>query len=157
MSPCTGHSLPTSLTPLPCLALCGSPSAAQLTSGLRSSREQCPAAPGWEFQKQLCIFWCVWMSFSGYPFVSVGKHSSSLDLSVTKPARGPSPTCYTFGIISCTGANHSGALEELGSCGRLHNAWCASSSIVLLCSLTTIERISGFNFFPSSPLFTWSY
>lgn len=65
------------------------------------------------------------------PFVSVEKLSRTLDLSVTKPARGPSPTHYAFGIISCAGANHTEALEELGSCGHLHNAWCASSSIVL--------------------------
>lgn len=152
-----GTHSPTTLTSLPHLALCGSPSTVQLTSGLRSSREQCPAAPGWEFQEELFIFQYAWRSFSGYPFISVEKLNGTLDLSVTKPAPGPSPTHYTFGIISCSGANHTETLEELGSCGHLHNAWCASSSIVLLSSLTTIERISGFNFFPPFPLFTWSY
>lgn len=123
------------------------PPVAQLTSGLRSSREQCPGASGWEFREQLCIFPCAWRPFFGSPSVSVEKLSNTLDISVTKPAPGASPTHYTFGIISCTGASHTEALEELGSCGHLHNAWRASSSAVLLCSLTTIERMSGFNFF----------
>lgn len=147
-----GTHFPTALTSLPHLTLCGSPSIAQLTSGLRSNRKQCPGAPGWEFQKQLCIFQFAWRSFSGYPLVSAEILGNTLDVSVTKPVPGPSPTHYTFGIISCTGANHTEALEELGSCGHLYNVWCASSNAVLLCSLTTIERISGFNFSPFSSL-----
>lgn len=53
---------------------------------------------------------------------SVEKLFNTLDLSVTKPAPHLSPTHYTFGIVSYTGANHTEDLEELDSCEHLHNA-----------------------------------
>jgi len=81
--------------------------------------------------------WTFWLRVPGSCFAPFSMHGgpslfthfgfveklfNAPDLSVTKPAPRPSPTHYTFGIISYTGANHAEDLEELGSCERLHNA-----------------------------------
>lgn len=113
--------------------------------------------------QQGTVPWSSWTRVSGSRFAPFSMHGgpslvthfhsaeklfSTPDVSVTKPASHHSPTHYTFGIISYTGANHTEDLEELDICECLHNAWYASSSALLLCSLTAIERMSGFNFFP---------
>lgn len=142
MSPCAGHLLPhcPDITPTPGPPWIPQHCSAHIRAQIQVGTVPCSSqmrVPGPALYLSMCI-----EVFSGYPFASVEKPSSALDLSVTKPV----PTHYTFGIISCTGVHHTGS-EELGSCGHLHNAWCASSSVVLLCS-RTIERISGFNFLP---------
>lgn len=110
--------------------------------------------------------WSSWLRAPGSKFAPFGRHGgpslvthfdsvenlfNTQDLSVTKPAPHPSPTHYTFGIVSYTGANHTEGLEELDSCEGLHNVWYASSSTFLLCSLTARERMSGYNIFPPFP------
>lgn len=69
----------------------------------------------------VCTFWHAWRSLITH-FDSVEKFFNTPDISVTKPAPHPSPTHYTFGIVSHTGANHTEDVEDLDSCECLHNA-----------------------------------
>lgn len=120
---CPARRSPTALPPpLPPPALRGFPSIPRLTSVLGSSRERVP--------------WSSWLTVPGSgcaPFGTRGGPSPvthfdsaeklfTVDVSVSKPAPCPSPTHYTFGIVSYTGVNHTEDLEEPDSCERLHNA-----------------------------------
>lgn len=139
-----------------------SPSALPSLPPLASAASQAHSSAG---NQQGMVPWSSWLRVPRSGFATFGTHGgpslvtyfdsvenlfNTQELSVTKPASHPSPTHYTFGVVSNTDANHTEELEELDSCERLHNVWYASSSAFRLSSPTAMERMSGYNFFPLS-------